>query len=252
MNVRLVAALVASFAVFACNSTGVGNPRTDTLELSLLSDPEPEPEALEPDDPIASDAVEHAVLVFAELRWLPCAEDDEAVVVPGPMVVDLVTGRVEPPLPQVPVPEGGFCGIDAPLTPARSPAALTGRSAFFSGQRSDGALFLLYASMAGTVRLRARSGVAWDPETAPSLIWAFRPRRWLAQPELDASDSAPLVRDRRVIVIDVDRHPPLYTAIRNRIGSSSSLHADRNGNARLDPGERNDDHWLGQGLAGLD
>ena len=55
-----------------------------------------------------------------------------------------------------------------------------------------------------------------------------------------------------VIAIDVDRHPRLYDAIRDRIGERSSLCADVNDNRRLDDGECDDENWLGQGLAGLD
>lgn len=250
MTLRQALAVFMSLALLGCNSTGVGNP--GRLELALVSDSEPEPDAPDPDEQIAADAVQHAVLVLAELRWLPCSSEEDDVVVPGPMLVDLVTGRVDPELPDVEVPEGGFCGLDAPLTPARAPASLTGRSLFFSGLRSDGTLFLVYADMACTLRLRAGSGVVWDTETAPSLIWAFRPRRWLGSSELDASDSAPLVQDRRVIVIDVDRHPRLYVAIQNRMGERSSLYADLNGNARLDPDERDTDNLLGQGLPCLE
>jgi hypothetical protein len=251
MNLRSWAALLAAIALLACNSTGVGNPAPE-LALALTSDPEPEPDASDPEQELAPRAVSHAVLVFAELRWLPCSSENEAVVVPGPMLVDLVTGRVEPPPPSVLVPEGGFCGIDAPLTPAQSPAALTGRSVFFSGERDDGTLFLLYANMVGTVRIRARTGVVWDTDTAPALLWAFRPLRWLDRSELDAEASAPLVQNRRVIAIDVNRHELLYEAIRNNIGGRSSLYGDRNANGRLDPDERADHNWLGEGLAGLD
>ena len=70
--------------------------------------------------------------------------------------------------------------------------------------------------------------------------------------ELDAEASTPLIQDRRVIAIDVDRHPALYEAITDHIGERSSLCADVDGNRRLDDGECEDDNWLGQGLAGLD
>jgi hypothetical protein len=253
MNVRRFTALFASLVALACNSTGVGNPApVETLSLGLVSDSEPEPDATDPDDQIAAKALQHAVLVFGELCWLPCSSEEDAVVVPGPMVVDLVEGSVEPRLPNVPVPPGGFCGLDAPLTPAMAPAALTGRSIFFSGERSDGTLFLLYANMALTVRVRARPGVVWDAGTAPALLWAFRPRRWLSESQLDIEESAPLGRARRVIAIDIDRHQLLYAAIHRHIGERSSLYADLNDTGRLDDGEREEDNWLGQGLTDLD
>jgi hypothetical protein len=252
MNLRSLTGLLAAIALLACNSTGVGNPAPEELALALTTDPEPEPGASDPEQELAAGAVQHAVLVFSDLRWLPCEAAEPTAVVPGPLLVDLVTGRVEPPLPDVPVPEGGFCGLDAPLTPAPSPAALTGRSVFFSGERDDGTLFLLYANMVGTVRVRARPGVVWDTRTARALLWAFRPRRWLDRSELDAEASTPLIQDRRVIAIDVDRHPALHEAITDHIGERSSLCADVDGNRRLDDGECEDDNWLGQGLAGLD
>jgi hypothetical protein len=250
MNLRWMTVLL--LALPACSSTGVGNPAPEGITLALTNDAKPEPGASDPEQQLADQVVKHAVLVFSELRWLPCSSAEEGALVPGPIMVDLITGRVEPALASVPVPEGGFCGLDAPLTPARSPAALTGRSVFFSGGREDGALFLLYANVTGTVRVRARPGVVWDTETAPALLWAFRPRRWLDRTELDAAESTPLVRDRRVVAIDVDRHPLLYEAIENHIGERSSLCSDVNDNRRLDEGECDDTHWVGQGLAGLD
>jgi hypothetical protein len=250
MNRRRSTALFLALAALGCNSTGVGNP--GQVDLALTSDSEPEPGATDPDDTVASKAIRHAVLVFSELRWLPCSSDEEPVVVPGPMVVDLVTSKVDPPLPSVAVPDGGFCGIDAPLTGATSPPSLTGRSVFFSGERADGALFILYADMIGMVKIRARSGIVWDADTAPALIWAFRPRRWIPESDLDSAESRPFAGTRRAIAIDLDRHPLLYAAVQNNMGERSSLYADLNHDGHLDDRERDDDNWLGEGLPGLD
>ncbi|MCP5787353.1 hypothetical protein NL329_31020, partial [Klebsiella pneumoniae] len=62
---------------------------------------------------------------------------------------------------------GGYCGIDAPLAPAASPAALAGRSLFFDGYRADGTFFLVYANMTGTLRLRATSNATWQGMQTP-------------------------------------------------------------------------------------
>jgi hypothetical protein len=52
---------------------------------------------------------------------------------------------------------------------------------------------------------------------------------------LDAEPADALGTRRSVIAIDANRHPLLYTAIRNRIGARSTLNTDLNGNHRLDP-----------------
>ena len=261
--------LVAGAALAAgCGSTGIGNPGTGsaTLSLTIVNDDDPEPGAADPETELAADQLRHAVLVFGQLRWLPCEATDEPVVVPGQIVVDLATGRVEPELADVTVPPAGFCGLEAPLAPARAPATLVGRSVFFSGLREDGTLFLLYGSVAGTLQVRARPGVTWgtQDEEHVSLLWAQRPRRWLTPGEIEDADAVPVgdiedldaIEDtqaiERVIPIDADRHPLLLELVRARLAGRSTLHLDTNSNARLDPAERDDEAWLGSGLPELD
>jgi hypothetical protein len=191
------------------------------------------------------------VLAFGELNWKPCDPTDGNVVTPGPIVVDLVTNKVEPPLPPVPVPPSGFCGLDAPLTTSARNAALQGRSILYSGLRSDGTLFILYAAMTGTLHMIAEPGVKWDTATSSSIIWALRPQRWLAPAELDAESSDPLGAVLRVIVIDVNRHPLLYTAIRNRIGGRSTFYADLDRTRTITANDRING-FIGEGLPSLD
>jgi hypothetical protein len=158
--------------------------------------------------------------------------------VPGPFVLDLVRRETSPAVPPVVPPAGGFCGIDAPLAPATAPAALAGRSLFFDGVRADGTLFLVYADMQATLQLRAPAGVSWNSTQTPTLLWAFRPRRWLNRKEVDEADSMPWDGGARAIVIDVDRHPVLYGAIRNRLAGRSTLYGDLNSNGSIDPSDR--------------
>jgi flagellar biogenesis protein FliO len=47
----------------------------------------------------------------------------------------------------------------------------------------------------------------------------------------------PLGTRRSVVAIDVNRHPMLYTVIRNRIGARNTLYSDLNDNHLLDPNE---------------
>ena len=232
-----------------CNSTGVGNPPTG-LTVSVVSDVTAEPQATDPSVQLGASELRHAVLAFGELRFIPCDTMDGNVVIPGPVVVDLVTNELS--LPSVPIPPGGFCGLDAPLTTSAPDAAMQGRSILFSGLRSDGTLFILYAAMPGTLRMRPDPNFpVWDATIASSFIWALRPHRWLAPAELDAEPSDPLGAVLRVIVIDVNRHPLLYTAIRNRIGGRSTLYADFNDNHQIDPDERANG-LIGEGLPSLD
>ena len=246
---RLALVALLSLGAVGCNSTGVGNP--GNMTVTVRNDLNPEPQATGSTEQLTNSQVRHVVLAFAKLRFIPCDTTDGDVVIPGPVVVDLVTSNVEPALPSVPIPPGGFCGLDAPLTTAARDASMQGRSILFSGLRSDGTLFILYAAMAGTIHMRPEPGLIWDESNASSIIWALRPLRWLAPAELDAETSDPLGAVLRVVVIDVDRHPVLYNAIRSRIGARSTLHTDLNRNGVLDPIERTS-ALIGEGLPSLD
>jgi hypothetical protein len=234
-----------------CTSTGVGNPGADnsTVSLALISDSNVEPDATDT-ELLAAKSLRHAILVFGELRYLACDAQDSDVVVKGPFVADVAQNRVVPELPSVPVPEGGFCGMDAPLAPAVSPASLAGRSIWFSGLRSDGTLFMLFADMEGTLHLRTVDGEPWPVEHG--LLWTMRPRRWLSPSELDGVDADALDGTERVIVINVNQHPALYAKIRARLAGRSTLNIDLNDDGALDPDEREPDATVGQGLDHLD
>ncbi len=249
---RWQAAGLLSTLLAGCNSTGVGNP-APALTLSLIADDEPEPAddgaagaANGGDDGLARGSVRHAVLVLGELLWLPCDRTLEPVRVVGPFVVDLATNRTEPAIPAVEPPESGFCGLDAPLAPALAPAALAGRSIFFDGDRADGTRFLLYANMQATLRLRRRGTATWDGSEWHAALWALRPRRWVGAVELAALDSVPW-DGARAVVINVERHPLLYAAIRGRLAGRSTLYADLDSNGRLDPDERAESARVGDG-----
>ncbi len=248
---RLSYLAMFAFGVSACESTGVGNPG-DSMTVSVQNDLTAEPGATDTTDQLDDSQVRHAVLAFGELHFIPCDPSDGDVTAPGPIVVDLVTLKTASlALPTVAIPPGGFCGLDAPLTTSAPNAALQGKSMLFSGLRNDGTLFILYAAMQGTLHMRPEPGVKWDASNASSVIWALRPRRWLAKAELDAENSEPLGTVLRIIVIDIDRHPVLYDLIRSRIGGRSTLYTDLNDNGLLDDNERSS-ALIGQGLPSLD
>jgi hypothetical protein len=242
-------------AVSACNSTGVGNPPGATsLSLSLTNDPEvePEPDSTDSTAQLDAAALQHAILVFGELRFLACSGNASDAIVSNRIVVDLVQNVTKPEIPDVPIPSGGFCGIDATLTPATTPAEVAGRSMLFSGVRSDGTKFLLLVDMPGTLRLRPRANVLWPTDGEHGWLWALRPRRWLLPSELDSSDTETSDGAARFIVIDVNDHRVLYSLIRERIAGRSTLHVDMNDNHTLDPEERDSDAFIGEGLGDID
>jgi hypothetical protein len=209
-----------------CTSTGVGNPAPQSLSLEIVNDDS----ASDPDQDLPTASIQDAALVLGELRFLPCDAALAPVVVDGPFVVNLKARETLPKIPEIAAPSGGFCGLDAPLAPAKRPAALAGRSLFFDGTRADGTFFIVYANMTGTLRLRTAGGAIWEGgEPAPKFFWALRPRRWLAQSELAEADPTPDATHMRAIVIDVDRHPGLYLAIRARLAGLSTLYADIDG-----------------------
>jgi hypothetical protein len=252
------------------SSTGVGNPRALISLLTIADDDDGSDAPLgeggassggtngqvaagaggnsdEAMAPLGSAQIRHATLSIAKLRFLPCDDAQPVAVVEGPLLIDLVNPRMPPAALEVPDIDGGYCGIDAPLAPASAPAALAGRSLFFDGVRRDGTLFVLYANLQGTLRLRARTGESFsaaDPAES-QFLWVFRPRRWLTQTEVDGAESEPYAGSR-AIVIDVDRHPLLYASIRARLAGRSTLYRDLNRDGRLEPDERT--HALADGL----
>jgi hypothetical protein len=241
-------AVSSAIGVLGCNSTGVGNP--GAMTVTVRNDLEAEPQATDTVQ-LTTAQLRHAVVAFSELRFLPCDPSMEPVIAPGPFVVDLVTQKETPEFPQVSFPPGGFCGLDAPLTSLAADASLFGNSILFSGVRSDGAVFILYAAMRGTLHIRPAADVtAWTKDNAKDVIWAVRPLRWLTPAELDAENAEPF-GSRQLIVIDVNRHPLLYGAIRDRIGARATMHTDLNANGILDLDERNN-ALIGAGLPSLD
>jgi hypothetical protein len=229
----------------ACNSTGVGNPPAPaaSVKLSVVRDDELEPgldaeggagsggaPGSEPEASLPRASIQKAIVVLGALRFLPCDPADGVTELSGPFVVDLVSGATFPEIPSVEVPASGFCGLDAPLAPARAPASLLGRSLLFHGTRVDETPFLVAADMRATLRLRAPDGVSWGGPAGEErmLFWAMRPRRWLSPPELDGLEATELEDGSRAIVIDVNRHPLLFLLLRMRLATRSTVHEDVN------------------------
>lgn len=252
MSLRFASVLALGGSLLACSSTGVGNPVAEQ-SLALSSDSELEPDATDAGEQLDPANLRHAILVFGELRYRACDNNaDDDGVIAGPIVVDLAKNGVETNIPPILIPDSGFCGIDATLAPAVAPASLAGRSMFFSGLRSDGTLFLLFADMPGTLHMRPLDGVIWPKDGKHRWLWKLRPRRWLLPSELDTVDTAALDGIGRVIPIDVNRYPLLYELIRARIGRRSTLHIDLNDNGKLDTDERLGAAFIGQGLDSID
>jgi hypothetical protein len=261
LNELRLAALILPFG-FACGSTGVGNPATETGSLSLAIVSDDENSSAEPMAPIgpelttdaagdttdraAGDTAEplprgsltRALIVFGSLRWLPCEPDLDPVIQSGPFLVDLLAGETRPPLPELTVPEGGMCGFDAVLAPARSGADVAGRSLLFTGERADGVRFILFADLRATLRVRAVDAEAWGTGEERALVWGMRPRRWASPSELAAEQPSESTNGERTLVIDADRHPLLFASIRARLAGQSALFRDRDRNGVLDAEER--------------
>jgi hypothetical protein len=231
--------------LFACNSTGVGNPPAPaaSVKLSIVRDDELEPDldaeggagsggapGSEPEASLPRANIHQAIVVLGALRFLPCDPADGVTELSGPFVVDLMSGATAPEIPSVELPASGLCGLDAPLAPARAPASLQGRSLLFQGTRADETPFLVSADMRATLRLRAPEGVSFSGPAGEerSLFWAMRPRRWLSPPELDGAEPTELEDGSRAIVIDVNRYPLLFLLLRMRLATRSTLHEDVN------------------------
>jgi hypothetical protein len=66
----------------------------------------------------------------------------------------------------------------------------------------------------------------------------MQPRRWASLMELGAAQDFPWAGMRRIILIDINRNPLLYAAIRARIAGFSGVFIDRDGDRFLDANER--------------
>jgi len=231
----------AAALTLACNSTGVGNPPSAaSVSMAIVADDEstaPPAADAGADTSLPHGSLRRALLVLGSVHWLPCDDAVSPVISEGPFIVDLVTGESRPQLPDAPTPAGGFCGFDAPLSANAASAELAGRSLFFSGVRADGVPFLLFSNMRATLRARATDGESWGDGDNLELIWAMRPNRWASNAELDASSVTPW-GTRRAVVIDVDRNPLLYAAIRSRLAGLSDVFLDRDRDGFLDGNER--------------
>ncbi len=197
-------------------------------------------------------AVKDAIVVLGKLSFLPCdATRGEVFTAAGPFVVDLKKKTTTPEIPPISDTPGGYCGIDAPLTPAMTPADLAGRSVLFDGYRADGTFFIVYANMTGTLRMRAKPGATWEGQEPPPLFfWALRPRRWLMPIELNMVEPMPYDDHLRAVVIDAEHHPALFFAIRKRLAGVSTLYADANGDGVFDDPDRAAE--VGEGLENTD
>jgi len=191
------------------------------------------------DDDLPRMSVKHAMFALREFDWIACDSPADKTVVRGPFVVDLVNHTTEPAIPPVAEPAGGFCALEAPLTVVDAPASLAGSSLYFEGKRTDGTTFVLYAAVQATLRVRRHAAVVWSASDTPAVLWAFRPRRWLSRAALDAASTTPWDDGGAAVVIDANRHPLLFAAIRERLAGKSTLFRDLNENHELDPEDRN-------------
>ena len=234
--------LVSCACAFAsgCSSTGVGNPGpVAALSLAIVADDEEAPsgEPIEPE--LAPGSLSQAVLVIGSVSTVPCDPEAASTLHAGPFVVDLLSGTTEPEVPAFDLPEGGICGLDAPLAPARDSAELGGRSFYFRGVRADGLEFIVFADLRVTLRMRVAAETALGlDEGSWGVVWAMRPRRWSAEAELGTARPLAWGNGRQTIVIDANRHPLLLAAIAARLGRQSGVFADPDRNGLLDAGER--------------
>jgi len=91
---RLALLLLSLWSLLGCNSTGVGNPGAD-MTVTVINDLTVEPQATGDAEQLADSQLRHAVLAFSEIRFLPCDLADAEVAVPGPFVIDLVSGKID-------------------------------------------------------------------------------------------------------------------------------------------------------------
>ena len=235
-----------------CDSTGVGNP--GQVDLAVSADPVEEPTpgvdggVVDPVKP----ALLNAVVVVDEIRLVPCpGQGATPVVFPGPLAIDLVAGTVYPARPAPRRARGAYCGLEAPLGEARRPAEIAGASVFFKARRRDGVEVLLFASVRGTLRVVGRGAAMTVPDDGARWVWGMRPAQWVMGSEVDTLTPV-LVNGRPIVVIDADRLPLLFEAIRARLGGVSALFLDEDGDGRLDVEERRPDNVIGDGSPQID
>lgn len=221
----------------SCAGTDVGNPPssppiTGVTSVTLrITGTRPSPQGLVLDD---GTRVDEAWVVVERVR-LRTVEDCEGAPgkpdhVPGPIAVELVSGRTLPEVPVIEVDEASYCRLELDLDAlvegdvAGAPEALVGNSLLVTGARADGVAFTIAGAVDPRFELDARAAPFEVSGDAAELVVLLDFAAWVAAAKLDEAEPS-----GGAIVIDAETDHERLEDVSESIEESSELLCEREG-----------------------
>lgn len=236
---RAIIPVLLVWLAAACTGTEIGNP-AEGSDLTLTAVSSGTGVALiNADAPDADTVVEGAWVVLGDVRFVyddDCSRGmDSRVTVPGPLVVDLLSGATLPvDLPA----DVDYCRVRIPLTRAESPSdgapdELFGHSVLLTGTHV-GRPFMIRTGGRPTLELRSMDEPFRLGAEGGAILLAFDVSGWLAGLDLDAA--AGDAEDS--IVIDEDNERGLLNVFDENLRNALTLYRDVNADGSLDGDEQ--------------
>ncbi|HVY46800.1 MAG TPA: hypothetical protein VHB21_13025 [Minicystis sp.] len=215
------------------SGTDVGNGATVSVKLRAFEPPAARAQALALADGARIDAL---YMVVENLVLSPCDGGDD-LGVDGPVVADLLTGRVVAGTSSFDVASGAYCGfkltfakLDPEHVPAGTPPGLADRSILVQGRRADGVPFVVASPLGVEVELAPTRSSFTISRGEDPLFLAFDVTPWMAALDLAGSTADP-------ILVDDQHDTQRLEAFDAAVTLSAHLFRDENADGELSPGE---------------
>jgi len=190
--------------------------------------------------------IEEAWVTFKNLRFPDaesCQKSSAAPHVRGPVVAELVSGKVTGLPEQVSMHAGQYCGVE--LTLRRStgkvgapPGALRGHSILVRAHRADGTRVILQSRLDRALWLAAVDDAGFPIRAdGAHLVLAADVAAWFDGLDVSTADTT-MEDGREVVHIDEHRNRELLDAFETHVPEALALYEDRDRNGALDEGER--------------
>ena len=150
--------------------------------------------------------------------------------VPGPIAVELVSGRTLPEVPVFETDEASYCRLELDLGAlvegdvAGAPDALVGNSLLVVGARSDGVPFTIAGAVDPRFELDARAAPFEVSGDSAELVVLLDFATWVAAAKLDEAEPA-----EGAIVVDAETDRERLEDVSESIEESSELLCEREG-----------------------
>jgi hypothetical protein len=175
--------------------------------------------------------VDEVWLSFKDLRFEEQASCEKAgtAQVAGPVIAELVAGKVIGVAERIAVPAGRYCAVELTLRRSRGraddvPLELRGASILVRARRADGTKVVVRSRLDRTLRLVAAEAEGFEvPAERVRLVLAADVARWLGGLDLGTADVA-TDGERPVIRIDARHNRELLKAFEEQLGAGLGLY----------------------------